>query len=487
MAWIEKILYPSLDLIDSFKEMGNGYAEGISYLENNPVNFSKEENTIIFDLTIPIDDYIKINSYDKSNNLPSFSFIHNGQQWIIPEQQSRFKNITDNILAGNNFDNFSVKIQSQAIYSSSIDIDRSYYFRYFVPVDDKVYLNDYCYCGFNCNGKQAGSLLKIKRESDEIHLSKLSYKEEHFLVIESDKKYGFDEIHKICHSVLLAFGFLSGKFHLNETYIVVSDDESFQEPVGLYYKSLRETITGQYSIFTTNAYSVLKSIAVKKNNKDVEAEMLKLIDKEWGCKIDYFPEKVFSNMVNLFYKHDKIARAALLTLSASRLGLEIQSAVFCVAFEAVTSVKLEINEEKATHVIDEKIWEILQPALLEVINDFEGLSDNALDFAQKKVNSFNQPTNKDKLTLPFTKVGYELSKDEKKAIKDRNKFLHGSLNVGKNDDKIDKLFYTNLLLHRLICVLILKMSGFNGYIVNNIALYATDLDIETDEWGFKEI
>ena len=136
--------------------------------------------------------------------------------------------------------------------------------------------------------------------------------------------------------------------------------------------------------------------------------------------------------------------------------------------------------------IDETHWQTILLALSDVIRK-ASLPQDAASFAMQKIQNLNQPTNRDKLMQPFMAVKYQLSGEEIRVIKDRNRFLHGHLNVQSGENEIDKLFYTSLMFHRLCCILILKMSGFDGHIVNNIPLYAADLHITTNEWGFKKI
>lgn len=72
------------------------------------------------------------------------------------------------------------------------------------------------------------------------------------------------------------------------------------------------------------------------------------------------------------------------------------------------------------------------------------------------------------LKLPFEKLGYTLSNEELKCIDYRNLSLHGSLPVKENEKELDKLFYVNLMMHKLCSVLILKLAQFDGYIINRI-------------------
>lgn len=484
MALIDKNLLPSLKFIDSLRRMKKISVQGIPFMENRQIGFSKEQNKFTLRFKTQVAEYASVESA-KISNLPEFSFLHNNRSYTIPNEMSRIVKHHDNAWDGSSND-FSIDVDACTIYSSKIDITRKYYFRYFVPVDKRVNFEDYDHYVFLCQGKQAGSLIKIIIPENEIHLFHFEYKKEYYLVIESTKQCYLKDIEDIAYASLLTLGFFSRTLHLQETYIIASKSIGYSSPIGLYYKSLRESITGQYSIFTTNSYSVLIPIARKMKAKNAEDRMMKIIHDKWGFRIERVKEDVFSEMTNIFHKNEPVARAALISLTASKLGLELQSAVYCIAFETICNFINKTYDLQAPHIIDETEWLIILPSLLDVLNK-SSLSKEAMSFAKNKINNLNQPTNKDKLTLSFSAVGYNLSNEEIKAINDRNLFLHGHLNVKSGEKEIDKLFYTSLMFHRLCCTLILKMSGFNGHIVNNIPLYAPDINVKTNEWGFKKI
>ncbi|REC39780.1 hypothetical protein [Chryseobacterium sp. 5_R23647] len=175
-----------------------------------------------------------------------------------------------------------------------------------------------------------------------------------------------------------------------------------------------------------------------------------------------------------------------LLLSNSKLGLELQSGAFCISFETICNSISKKYNSVGPKMIETLQWESLKKDLLAVFNNSK-LTKEAKQFGINKINNLNQPTNKDKLTLPFKEVGYKLNLSEIKVINDRNLFLHGNLNVKDSENEIDKLFYTSIMLHRLCCTLILKMCAFDGHIINNIILYSPNTNVDTNEWGFKKI
>lgn len=92
----------------------------------------------------------------------------------------------------------------------------------------------------------------------------------------------------------------------------------------------------------------------------------------------------------------------------------------------------------------------------------------------KKLEQLNQVGNKDSLILSFKILKIGLSEDDIRCINMRNDFLHGRIPFdSENDPKAFELHHIVYKIHLLVCSLILKYSGFNGLILNNIKL--TDL------------
>ena len=91
----------------------------------------------------------------------------------------------------------------------------------------------------------------------------------------------------------------------------------------------------------------------------------------------------------------------------------------------------------------------------------------------KKINSINSPTNKDKLIKTFANYGIELSNEDEQIIGKRNLYLHGSKPLKTSD--IFELTQISLRLHTLIVSLLLKYTGYSRHVVN-LDFYAHLLD-----------
>jgi hypothetical protein len=154
---------------------------------------------------------------------------------------------------------------------------------------------------------------------------------------------------------------------------------------------------------------------------------------------------------------------------------------------------MKIHQIKPPTVLDKNDWKkSIRPLFQNVINEIKGnkqicLNEQQIEFIDKKINSFNNPTNKDTLKLPFEKLGYNLSEEELICIDYRNLSLHGSLPIEDNEDGIDKLFYVNLMMHKLCSILILKLAEFDGYIINNVKLHEKNINRTINEDGFLKI
>jgi hypothetical protein len=177
-------------------------------------------------------------------------------------------------------------------------------------------------------------------------------------------------------------------------------------------------------------------------------------------------------------------------VEASKYAIDIQLAIYCVAFETISKyVKGEYGIE-SPKVIESNIWDKLKPKFDEVLITIKAngiITEEQIRFLQGKVNNMNQPTNKDVLIQSFSKLGYSLSSEELKCVEYRNLSLHGNLPVKKGESELDKLFYVNLTMHKLCSVLILKLAGFEGYIINNVKLHEKNINKMIQEDGFLKI
>ena len=84
----------------------------------------------------------------------------------------------------------------------------------------------------------------------------------------------------------------------------------------------------------------------------------------------------------------------------------------------------------------------------------------------KKVENLNTLGNNDSFIWAFKLVEYELSKEDKKYIQLRNRFLHGNVPFDNEveQSKNEALLDITTNTHFLVCGLLLKYVGYEGVV-----------------------
>lgn len=154
---------------------------------------------------------------------------------------------------------------------------------------------------------------------------------------------------------------------------------------------------------------------------------------------------------------------------------------YYVAVEAITgyiSSTLASGKKSLAPIKDPQLVADLVAVILDkatTLKKEKGLSDAEfnLDILEKNINKLNAPPNADKLAESFTSLDYVLSPEERKILKDRNTFLHGSFLKTIDDDlAFREALHVGLRVHFLIAVAILKLADFSGKIINYAELWS---------------
>ena len=170
-----------------------------------------------------------------------------------------------------------------------------------------------------------------------------------------------------------------------------------------------------------------------------------------------------------------MARGALLLLDAPSLPLDYQGTILSVALETLSNVN-------NITLVDPKTWKKTKEDVLKIIRREFGDNSPIIENLKNKWFSINSPTNKEKLSRPFADVGYELSELEKRVIKERNKFLHGSLTLrGTVEEDASYQSFLCFELLKLCSILLFRRMGFKYPLLNNAVLYGVAEAIEDKE------
>ncbi len=350
------------------------------------------------------------------------------------------------------------------------------YLRLIIPIGRKLRLiNDYQSRGFIVDYKQKLGLLILEINQKPFHFFEVKYGEKDYLVIDCIEKYSLAEFQNCCQTILLTYAFISGYYHSDEGYYFGFDDASLEIPKHILFHTFGESNYDLNSAFTTNAYFGLDQENIKRDEKGFIDEETR---KEQFKDIMFFPSSVFNNICQIAIDNEKIFRSLLLLIFNQASTLEMKIPIQYVAIEALTGAIVKKGNSELKPIPENELANKLIGELKKVTETF--LNENKIQIVDndlipplfKRLDSLNAPTNTDKLSKPFAEVGYTISDEEKKIIKLRDTFLHGSIkSFGTLDDDFKGLFYISLKLHFLICILLLKKSGFEGRIINYPKLY----------------
>jgi len=392
------------------------------------------------------------------------------------------------------FDN-NLKILSGLINSfgnaSLQDFDQMF-LRLIIPLGKKMrIINDYQCRGYVADYKSKLGLIVLNIKDKTFHVFEVKYGEKDYLVIDCVERFSMIEFQNCCQTILLTYAFLSGDYHSEEGYYLGFDEASLETPKHILYHTFSDSQYNLNAAFTTNAYFGLDLENIKRDEKGFIDEETR---KEQYKDIMFFPSSVFNNICQIAIEDEKIFRSLLLLIFNQASTLEMKIPIQYVAIEALTGAIVTkgnselkpISENGLANTLINKLKHETETFLKE--NNIQIEDNDLIPPLFKRLNSLNAPTNTDKLSKPFAEVGYTITAEEKRIIKLRDNFLHGSTkSFGTFDDDFKGLFYISLKLHFLICILLLKNAGFEGRIINYPKLYEYITEKYLDEEVLRKI
>lgn len=363
--------------------------------------------------------------------------------------------------------------------TDGVSPESSYYQRYIVEITNTSSITRNIGFGLvSLDGHDCyGSYININDRKFSICFFRTEDKE--YMAIDSCVKLTEREMREVAFSITVAIGLLSSHIFLGEYWMVASEDVESRKPVGLFYSTLMQSVKSDYSIFTTNVYSVLIPIAKKIDPVNGEKRALSIIKSyNLGCIINPISIEVFERIVGNFERFESLQRGIYILLTGTQLSLELQPGAFAIALEAICNIAKEVLPTSKAFKIRDEAWKKMRP-MLEKVSEEQSLAGlitpEEKAFFNKKLESLNRAFNSDKLTSLLEHFGYPLQKADYAAIKLRNPLLHGDIKIKKmKGTDFDNLFSISLRLHKLCCSIPLLMAGYEGYILNNCKLYGYD-------------
>jgi hypothetical protein len=396
-----------------------------------------------------------------------------------------------------NFDNRRLKKLVVSNISALSTVKKSYYkterlYRAIIPLSKEVRLfGSFTGWSYNVDDKRYfETLMKLEISGFQFDFYTIIKDKKYYFVVDSKQKHKYDNFMRFVNSVLLSYGFLKGDYHGEQAYILSYRNKKLKEPQSLKTIILGGGLYHGFLIHTTNPYNVQKFREQNKVKKDKDGKIIANNDHLKKYMVE-FPAENFSKLCELIESKGGILRSVILFVSNHSTTLEMKIPILYVALENITKAITGSDVETPKLIDNEKIEKEIKKEIKEVAKNInkikrDNLSPNLTEVEKKdygatferilnKFHNFNKGTNNKKLTEPFSLFGYKLTKEEEDLILiHRNKFLHGDdfSDVNLNYEyEFRELFHISLKLEKLIAILLLKASGYNGYILNNAKIY----------------
>lgn len=284
-----------------------------------------------------------------------------------------------------------------------------------------------------------------------------------YFVIENLEPSSLEEFEKDAYAIQKGIGFLIGYMPGGQNYIF--SGENF-----IYRRLARKSLKSIFHPVTSNPYSKLHK---EKNIGDSYYGKLKVI-----------PLEVISNFITQIRNNEDFSVAIIFLMEVSHLKSVVSMpGVFSVILESLANIITKKQTKLEKLITDEQLFENIKTDLNKVINSYKGkIDENAEIKIRRRINELNKPinpkrlTNAEKLREPFDKLKIKLTHEDEAAIDFRNDLLHGNILMNnettKTSKEIDnKMLYASAKLYTLLSKLILKNSGYNGYVINHAKFY----------------
>lgn len=284
-----------------------------------------------------------------------------------------------------------------------------------------------------------------------------------YFVIENLEPSKLELFEEDAYAIQKGIGFLIGYMPGGQNYIF--SGENF-----IYSRLARKSLKSIFHPVTSNPYSKLH----KEKN---------IADNYYG-KLKIIPIEVISNFITQIRNNEDFSVAIIFLMEVSHLKSVVSMpGVFSVVLESLANI-ITIKQNTIEKLIkDETIFKNIKSDFNSVLDNYANAIDkNAEIKFRRKINGLSNSinhkrlTNAEKLRQPFDQLKIKLSCEDEAAIDFRNDLLHGNILMNnettRTSKEIDnKMLYVSAKLYTLISKLILKNSGYNGYVINYAKLY----------------
>lgn len=363
-------------------------------------------------------------------------------------------------------------------HSNSFHKDRELKYKLIIPCNkkNKIHYNDYFSLMdfmISINGTLfSGIKFKINNFNFQMY-----HQDDNFVVETTDIIF-FEDFDKYCRLALASFGFITGSVCMDKGYYFGYKDEKITQ--FLFDSSFYNTYKTQYNLITTNAYEYYQNIDLNHTFDENEFQSDERIE-DLNKQLKPIEKNVFETLINKMINNTKFSEVVFSIISINNLkGFSsfLQAGLYTIVLEMITSLIENTKSPIQESILKDNYKETrkeLADKLHKVAKDF--FEENEIEYegsiVEKRLNGVYNPINTDKLTEAYEILEIPLNEKDKKNIRLRNKFLHGSIPF-KDKDLIllsKKLFHINLELNYLVNALVLKDIGYDGVLKNLGKIY----------------
>lgn len=309
-------------------------------------------------------------------------------------------------------------------------------------------------------------------------ITQYNNKDNSYFVIENLEPTSLDEFEKDSYAIQKGIGFLIGYMPGGENYVF--SGENF-----VYRRLSRKSLKSIFYPVTSNPYSKL--------HKERE-----IADSYYG-KLKVIPTDVISDFISQLRNNEDFSVAIIFLMEVTSLKSVVSMpGVFSVILESLANIIIIKQNKLEKLVTDKQLIEDIITDLNAVIDKHAfKINPDAEIKIRRRITDLNKPinhnrlTNAEKLRAPFDQLKIKLSQEDEKAIDYRNDLLHGNIlmndEIKRTSEEIDnQMLYVSAKLYTLISKLVLKNSGYNGYVINHAKFYKQSPSDSKDEY-FEEI
>lgn len=306
-------------------------------------------------------------------------------------------------------------------------------------------------------------------------------KKEYFLAIDSVVKQTFDEFAEKAYAVKIGVGYLSGYYAGNQGFFFAYTKKDKKETKYFRFVTLRDSIESGYHPIYSNAYGYLH------HNRPLAKKYYPLLRPVSLQEFSVLCEKIHNSL--------DFSSTLMLMIESSVASLLFMPGGYAIALETISDLVIGNTKRNLAPIKDKKVSRKIRKKFLEFLElNSATISPSDLDTLKKRIEQFNQTTNKARLQAPFELLHITLLDEDLKILETRNDFLHGRVpdltNAGakRSTDRINKdLYYCSMRFYTLLNMIILKWIGYDNKVVNYPKIHEGFTQIRLEEEPYRQV